>query len=164
MEKIMKLKGTNGTIIADADKVIIQRKGFIAFATQKGLTGNRTYFYKDINAVEFKKPGLTNGYMKFILAGTIDSSATTGLFKTSQSSMQDQNTVILRAFKKSVPKLSEDLYNFIMENILKCRNSSNTVIQASSNLDELKKLSGLKNNGVISEKEFEDQKKKLLSN
>lgn len=160
MEKLMELKGTNGTIVAYDDKVVIERKGFMAFVSQKGFTGSRTYFYKDINAVEFKKPGLTNGYMKFILAGTIDSNATAGIFRTSQNSMEDQNTVILRAFKKSIPKLSEDLYNLIMENISKNRNSN--VAQKSSNLNELKKLAELKNTGVINEKEFEDQKKKLL--
>lgn len=127
MEKLMELKGTNGTIIAYDDRVVIERKGFLAFVSQKGFTGSRTYFYKDLNSVEYKKPGLTNGYMKFILAGTIDSNATAGLFKTSQSSMQDQNTVILRAFKKDTPKLSEDLYNLIMENISKNRNTNGTV-------------------------------------
>lgn len=161
MEKLMELKGTNGTVIAYDDKVVIERKGFFAFLSQQGFTGSRTYFYKDINAVEFKKPGLTNGYIKFILAGTIDSNATAGLFKTSQNSIQDQNTVVLRAFKKNTPKLSEELYNLIMENISKSRNSN--IIQKSSNLDELKKLAELKKDGVISEKEFEDQKQKLLN-
>lgn len=161
MGKLMELKGTNGTIIAYDDKVVIERKGFFAFLSQQGFTGSRTYFYKDINAVEFKKPGLTNGYIKFILAGTVDSNATAGLFKTSQNSIQDQNTVVLRAFKKNTPKFSEELYNLIMENISKSRNSN--IIQKSSNLDELKKLAELKKDGVINEKEFEEQKQKLLN-
>lgn len=163
MEKLMELKGTNGTIVAYDDRVVIERKGAFAFISQKGFTGNRTYFYKDVNAVEFKKPGLTNGYIKFILAGTIDSNATTGIFKTTQNSMEDQNTVILRAFKKETPKLAEELYNLIMENISKNRNSNGAIIQSSSNLDELKKLAELRDSGVINEKEFEEQKHRLLN-
>jgi hypothetical protein len=42
-------------------------------------------------------------------------------------------------------------------------NTSNTNNNNSSIADELTKLAGLKNQGLLSEKEFEEQKKKLLS-
>ena len=165
MEKLLELKGTNGTIIAYDDRVIIKRKGFTAYATQRGFTGDRTFFYQDLNAVEYKKPSMVaNGYMKFVLAGTFDTKATTGLYggTKQRSSMGDQNTVILRAFRKEVPKLSEELYNLIIDNMSKAKNTTTTVVQSASNLDELKKLAELRDSGIISQEEFENQKLKLL--
>jgi len=162
MEQLMELKGTTGTIIVYTDRVVIKRKGVFAIASQSGFTGDRTYFYQDINSVEFKKPGFTNGYIKFIVAGTIDRRATSSVLGS--RNIEDPNTVILRAFKKSTPKLSEELYNLIMEKISEARTPKETVIMnSSSNLDELKKLAELKETGVINEEEFEQQKAKLLS-
>lgn len=43
------------------------------------------------------------------------------------------------------------------------KGNGGTIVQQSSNLDELKKLAELKEMGAISESEFEEQKKKLLN-
>jgi len=168
MEKLMELKGTNGTITAYEDRAILARKGFAAFASQGGFTGDRTYFYKDLNSIEFKKPSMmANGYIKFIIAGTIDTKATTGLLGSSMKSLEDPNTVILRAFKKDTPRLSEELYHLLLEKMSAIKNgqdnTTTTVVNTSSNLDELKKLAELRDAGIVTEKEFEEQKAKLLN-
>jgi len=166
MEKLMELKGTNGTITAYEDRAILARKGFAAFASQGGFTGDRTYFYKDLNSIEFKKPSImANGYIKFIVAGTLDTKATTGLLGSSMKSLEDPNTVILRAFKKDTPRLSEELYHLLTEkmSVAKSVQDNSTVVQTNSNLDELKKLAELRDAGIVSDKEFEEQKAKLLN-
>lgn len=116
MGELMSLKCTNGTIKLYDDKVVIERKGFFAWISQ-GLVGNRIYYYKDLKTVEYKKPGMINGYMKFIVAGTNDVNARVNLLSTTKEMAQDPNTVILRAFNPKMPSESEKIYNTIIKKI-----------------------------------------------
>lgn len=161
-EKIlMELKATNGTIIVYNDRVVIQRKGLFAIASQ-GIKGNTTFFYRNLSGVEFKKPGMTNGYMRFIVSGTEAYNSRTGLFATPQSSAQDSNTVILRAFNRKIPALSEEIYNFILQKIREAQ--TNTAINAGiSGADEITKYKILLDQGVITQEEFDKKKDKILN-
>src|SRR5574344_60951 len=106
-EKIlMELKGTNGTILVYNDRVTVKRKGLFAFASQ-GIKGDTTFFFNTLSGVDFKKPGMTNGYIRFVTAGTSNFNSKTGLFASTVDSTKDPNTVILRAFNRKVPALSE---------------------------------------------------------
>ena len=57
--EIMRLKGTNGTVIAYDDRVVIERTGLFAFAAQ-GFTGSKKFFYRDFSSGGYKKPGMSN--------------------------------------------------------------------------------------------------------
>lgn len=160
MQELMRLKATNGTVIAYDDRVVISRKGLAAFAAQ-GIKGDKTIFYSDLASVEFKKPGWTNGYMQFVYAGTVNTSAKVGVLGTSMKSLKDENTVILRAFNKKVPQQSEELYNLLLKKIQEYKASSSRTDSRSST-DELEKLAALKEKGVITEEEFAAKKKQLL--
>ena len=156
----MELKGTNGTIIVYNDRVIIRRKGFFAFVSQGGLKGDTTYFFHNLNGVEYKKPGMTNGYIRFIVAGTTPNNIKSGLLSTSKDALNDPNTVILRAFNKQIPILSEKIYHLIMEKISKKQtNHSNGKI---SSADEIIKFKKLLDQGIITQSEFDLKKKQLL--
>ena len=161
-EKALKeLKATNGTILVYNDRVVVKRKGLFAFASQ-GIKGDTTFFYRSLSGIDYKKPGLTNGYMRFITAGTATYNTGTGLFVTPQSSTQDPNTVILRAFNRKVPSLSEEIYNFIQQKISEVQ--TNTVINARfSGADEIAKYKVLLDQGVITQEEFENKKKQILN-
>ena len=156
----MSLKCTNGTITVYNDKVVVSRKGLFAFASQ-GAAGDRIYYYKDLKTVEYKKPGMINGYIKFIIEGTNDINASVNLFSSKKESLQDPNTVILRAFNSKVPMESEKIYNFIMERISQTKN-----IGTQSNLsaaDEIKKFKELLDNKIITQEEFDKKKNELLN-
>lgn len=158
---IKELKATNGTILVYNDRVVIKRKGLFAFVSQ-GIKGDTVFFYRNLSGVDYKKPGLTNGYMRFVTAGTENYNSGTGLFATPQSSAQDPNTVILRAFNRKVPALSEEIYNFILKKISEIK--TNTVISAEiSGADEIAKYKSLLDQGVITQEEFANKKKQILN-
>lgn len=117
-------------------------------------------FYSDIASVEFKKSGMTGGYMKFMVAGANETKVK-GRVVGNGTSFKDQNSIIFKAFEKR----EQEVYDFIMKKIAEAKRSNNgTVVQQSSNLDKIKKLAELKEMGAISEQEYEEQKSKLLNN
>lgn len=157
----MSLKGTNGTVTVYDDRVAISRTGLGALAAQ-GIKGDKTIFYSDLSSVEFKKPGLTNGYMQFVYAGTVNTSAKVGILKTSTKSLKDENTVILRAFNKDIPQQSEELYNLLLKKVQEYKQIPSGTTAKASVTDELMKLAKFKEQGVLTQEEFDKKKAELL--
>jgi len=163
MKEIEKFKGQNGIVIVYDDCVAISRKSFGGFVTQGAFSGERRFFYKDINSIEYKKPTIiANGYFKILTQGSIETNAKVGILSSSKESMQDQNTIVLRAFSKKVGAEIDKIYNLVMQKILEAKNDKPKE-QKSSKMDELKKLGDLKNSGVLSDEEFQKEKEKLLN-
>jgi len=54
MEPLKIAKGINGQIEVFESKIIIKRKGIMAFATQ-GLKGNKEILINQISSIQFKK-------------------------------------------------------------------------------------------------------------
>ena len=124
------------------------------------LVDDRTMFYGDIACVEFKKSGFCGGYMKFIVAGANEMKVKNSAVIGARQSFKDQNSITFKAFEKR----DQEVYDFIMKKMAEVKKGNGgTIVQQSSNLDELKKLAELKKMGAISESEFEEQKKKLLN-
>ena len=151
------IKGADGTLLVDDDKVVVRKKAYmVAF----GKVGDRTIFYGDIASVEFKKSGFSGGYIKFIVAGANETKVKNSAVIGSRQSFKDQNSITFKAFEKR----DQEVYDFIMKKMAEVKKGNGgTIVQQSSNLDELKKLAELKKMGAISESEFEEQKKKLLN-
>ncbi|AQY22991.1 SHOCT domain-containing protein [Riemerella anatipestifer] len=163
MEKITELKGQNGKLIVYSDGIVISRETFGGFISQGGASGERKYFYKGIDAIEYKKPSIwSNGYIKILTAGTIDTNAKVGLFGSSLKSAKDQNTLILRAWGKSFADETESVYNLIMKKISEAKQDTLNV-SPSSKMDELKKLGDLKASGILTEEEFQREKERILN-
>ena len=162
-EALIQIDGLNGTAIAYEDKLVFSRKGFKGFMAQ-GFSGDRTYYYKDITAVDFRKPSLiANGYLKVLTAGVQDNNGKkTDLYGTNMDTLKDPNTIALRAFKKETANKYEEFYKLIMQKINDAKsNSSNS--NNNSAADELKKFKELLDAGVINEEEFNKKKKELLN-
>ena len=71
-----------------------------------------------------------------------------------------KRTIIDNAWKSTVKKFAE-LANLLIQDIVDAEDAS--AVSVESNLDKLKKLGELKEAGVITEKEFTEQKAKLLN-
>lgn len=157
----MKLKYTNGLLIVYDDKIIISRKTAMGFLSQ-GLKGDKVFFYKDLSSIEYKKPSFfANGYMKFITAGTNETNQNIGILgNTTKKALQDANTLILRAFNKEIPILSDKIYQYILNKI---SNTKNGNISINSSADEIMKFKKLLDDGIITQEEFDNKKKKLLN-
>jgi hypothetical protein len=165
MEKIVEFKGQNGKIMVFDDHIAISRETFGGFVSQGGYSGDRIFFYKDITAVEYKKPTfIANGYFKIVVAGAKETNAKVGLFGSSLDSMKDQNTVVLRAFSSKVGAETDRIYQIIFDKLAEAKKDlTNTSTNSTSKMDELKKLGELKVAGILTEEEFQREKEKLLN-
>jgi hypothetical protein len=75
------------------------------------------------------------------------------------SAVNDENTLIFTNNQKEDFIKAKQLIDELMSNIDKSENKSNQQISIA---DELKKFSELKDQGIISEDEFNNKKKELL--
>ena len=92
---------------------------------------------------------LTNGYIQFAFVGGSESKG--GLFQ----GVRDENTVIFKASQqKDFEKLRDELTQRIA--------SRSTVASPLSSGDEIEKLVSLRDRGILTEKEFQAQKRKVL--
>ncbi len=156
------MKCTNGILTVYEDKVVISRKTLGGFITQN-IKGDKTFFYSDLSSIEYRKPSiLANGYIKFITAGTKETKQNIGILgNTKMNALSDENTLILRAFNKEIPKKSEEIYNYIMKKISECKNKNVNIIN-TSNADEILKFKKLLDESIITQEEFERKKQELL--
>ena len=147
MSEPKEFKGYNGTLILMDSGVIIKRglKGFLLGGGM--IRGDKTIPYSSIVAVQLKKAGLTAGYLQLTLKG--GSEAKGGLFQ----SATDENSINFYGGKN---KLFEEARGLIEKRM------GEGPHKTSSNLDELEKLAGLKEKGIITQEEFEAKKRSLL--
>ncbi|CAM4019446.1 DUF4429 domain-containing protein [Mesobacillus zeae] len=151
----MEAKGVNGQLELVGNKIIIKRKGMLAKMTQ-GLKGDKEIQIKQISSMQIKKAGaLTNGYIQFTFSGGKENKG--GLFDATK----DENTIMFN--KKQMPDfltLKEAVEAKIDEL------STSNHVQASSApvdvADQISKLAILKDQGILTEDEFNAKKKQLL--
>ena len=142
-------KGYNGTIILTDAGVIIKRgaKGFLLGGGM--LRGDKTIPYTSIVAVQLKKAGMVAGYLQLTLKG--GSEAKSGLMQ----STTDENTVNFHSRKnKDFLEAKEKIEARISQ--------TSGSQQSRSSADELEKLAALKEKGILSQAEFDNEKAKIL--
>lgn len=127
----------------------VEPRGF-ANAINKGLTGEKTYDLNNVSGVQYKKPGMTTGYLQIILIGGRDAHG--GVL----GAVKDENSI---TFSKKEDHLILQIKEYI-ENYIHSRSVSST--PAASGLDEIRKLKELLDIGAITQEEFEAKKSQLL--
>jgi len=152
---IMIVKGKTGEVWLYQDHVSIHRKGCMGFLVFAGSKGVKDIRLKAINSVQLKKPGMMAGYIQFAFSGGKESKA--GVL----SAADDENSVLIgNSYQyRQFEKLREKIYELQEE-----ADTPPKAQPASSPLiaDELTKLVNLRDQGVLSDQEFERLKKKLL--
>ena len=146
-EPIISFKGRNGKIELYKDFVRLDRSTIMGFLMQ-GLKGKKDIYFHNITSTQIKKPGLTVGYLQFSIPGGNESKR--GVF----ASISDENTISFNGKEKYEKALK------IKEYIEKKIKSKNTGLVSSA--DEIEKLHSLTEKGILTKKEFEEKKKKLL--
>lgn len=151
VKKIVVKMPHKSTIEVSEHSLTIRRKGLISAATH-GLKGDKTIPFKNITAVQLKKPGMNNGYIQFsILGGNEGKGGYT-------EAISDENTVMFLSRKtyKQMVELKETIESYIYSG--GNTNPSSPV----STADEIIKLKQLLDDGIITNKEFDKKKKELL--
>jgi hypothetical protein len=149
--RIIKADGHNGQLEMNKTSVFIKRNGMMSFLSQ-GLKGDKEILIAQISSIQFKTSnGLLNGYIQFAFVG--GSEAKGGIAEATQ----DENTVMFRteqqpsfeAFKKELQERMNNLH-------------TGGARSSHSSLDELEKLSSLRDRKIITDEEFEAKKRQLL--
>ena len=146
-EPIISFKGRNGKIELYKDFVRLDRATAMGFLMQ-GLKGMKDIYLHNITSIQIKKPGFTVGYIQFSIPGGNESQ------KGAFDSLKDENTLSF------IGKENYEKALAIKERIEKTMKSRNS--GALSSADEIEKLHSLFKKGILTEKEFEEKKKKLL--
>lgn len=151
----MHVEGTNGSVDLDGDTLRIRHKGFANILTA-GIHGEISIPLESVSAVQFKAAGFTAGFIQFTLVG--GNIRPGGVMEATK----DVNAVL---FNKKQQGQFEDLRStieFKLSNIRAARSGRTTSTIPVSVADELLKLAGLRDRGILSESEFQWQKDVLL--
>ncbi len=146
-QPIYEVKGMYSSILeVFENKLIIKRQGIASFFIY-GLKGDKTIFFNDITAIQFKE----GNYIQFTLPGGNES--TGGLM----SALKDENTF---AFSLKQNPLMREIQNFIESKRIKADQQPNS--SQLSIADEIRKFKELLDSGAITQDEFSKKKGELL--
>jgi hypothetical protein len=155
-------KGHTGVISVDDTFITIRRKGVMAKANYGFTRGEKRIPIDTVTAVQFKKPGVTVGYIQFTLGGGIENRrGVTG-------AMKDENSV---GFTGAHKQEFEAIRDFIEMRIAQ-RSQPRSSVDASSTPpssttpsagDRLRELGTLHDQGLISDEEYASQRERILS-
>ena len=156
-EKIYDLDGSRGRHIdVYDDKVVLTVKaGIGSFLTGNITDGEKTIYYSDCIGIQFKKSGITLGYLQFETAG--------GIMNNKSSNFFNENTFTWDSPINVSNEFMEKVANYCKKqgDDYKSGKHDQTVV-VSSPADELKKFKELLDMGAISQEEFDAKKKQIL--
>lgn len=152
---ILQMKGRKSYIKAFEDRVELSPFGLFGFMSQ-GLAGTKAIPYESIIAIQFKPVShLTVGFIQFTLPGAIEKGQ--GVF----NAVNDENTFTFG----DNGELALEIKNYIDSRIATLRRASSRTQPAGSGDigEELHKLSVLLEKGLLSQQEFDEAKRRILS-
>lgn len=141
-------KGVGGSLELLEDRLIIRRT--MVLGILHGLKGEKTIPYSAITSVQYKRAGVLNGYIQFSLGGGNESR------KGIWDATTDENTLVF-----ANNDVFEEARRYV-EARLGVRAAPITSPAGGSTVDDLEKLASLRDRGVLSHEEFEEQKAKVL--
>ena len=150
MDLVHKMRTIDGLLEVHEDKVSITPKGVIGFL-RKGLKGTKTIQFLSISAIQFKKSGITGGYLQFTVSGANEST------RGRSAAAKDENSFLFWGKNDQALEIKE----YIEKRIQELHNPQATSSSPSVS-DELQKLAELKEQGVLSDEEFQTAKRRLL--
>lgn len=142
-------KGVGGSLELLEDRLIIRRSAFLGVLAH-GFKGEKTIPYSAITAVQFKRAGFASGYIQFTMGGGNESSK--GLWDATK----DENTLMF-----GDNEVFENARKFV-EDRMGVRPAAPQMMATESVADGLEKLAALRDRGILTGEEFDEQKAKLL--
>ena len=153
MSAVYTMRGVGDLLEVFEDRIAITPKGVLGFMS-KGMKGTKEIPFMSIVAVQFKEAGAVfSGYLQFTIPGGNESRG--GLF----AAPQDENTFMFAEAESNA--MAREIKEYIDGAVRRSR-APQAAAPATSLSDELQKLVKLKEQGVLTEEEFQAAKKKLL--
>lgn len=139
-------------VVLEDDKITIKRKGFMALMNH-GLKGEKTIMLNSISGIQYKASGIAAGYLQIVVIGSYESKR--GL----QDALKDENTIGFAGgeYNKQALEIKSFLETYIAN-----KNQTNYTVKESDKYDQLSKIKKLLNDGVLTQEEFEEEKRKIL--
>ena len=162
---MLEANGTDGQLKVDNDKISITRKGFLGRLTSLDGGGDEVLPMDRVLSVGFipVKMGIKGSIQFGVLDkdGKATVTSSNAGWTASLISGELKHAIM---FSKKDQESFEKIRDFVNERIEQIRSSSPsaTVSSKGSLADEIKKLSDLRDSGILTEEEFTQQKKKLL--
>lgn len=153
---MIEVKGHTGQVTFDGQYVTITRKGLGARLTVG--KGEKRIHISQISGVQWKPAGLmVNGFIQLTIPGGNERRSSFG--RQTTSAVQDENSVV---FTKKQMSEFEKLRAAIDAGIAAHHAPQAPTQSSGSVADELAKLAALRDQGLLSPAEFEQQKARLL--
>ncbi|MEV5792673.1 DUF4429 domain-containing protein [Streptomyces sp. NPDC052192] len=153
---MIEVKGHTGQVAFDGEYVTITRKGFNARMTVG--KGEKRIHVSQISGVQWKPAGMmVNGFIQLTVPGGNERRSAFGSQTT--NAVKDENSVVFT--KKQMPEF-EKLRTEIEAAIAAHHNPQAQAAASGSVADELAELGALREQGLLSPEEFEQQKGRLL--
>ena len=143
--------GTNGQISFDGATVTVTRKGLLARATHG--SGSKSLPVRSIAGVELKPAGLSAGYIKFSVPGEVTKTGLIG--RKAHDAASDENAVLFS-------RAHQGEFEALAAAIQAAQAAPATSTAALSIADELAKFAALRDQGILTEEEFQARKASLL--
>jgi hypothetical protein len=161
-------KGLDGVITANESKILIRRKGLFGVASSLSGNGDEAIPMERVGKVVLQKANmLVNGSLQigvYDKDGTAEAAEGLAGWMASTLSGNLKHNII---FTKSANSDFEAIKDFIEAQIKinESKPRTTTVVNAgiAGKADEIKKLADLRDQGILTDQEFEAEKKKLLS-
>ncbi|WP_158613190.1 MULTISPECIES: DUF4429 domain-containing protein [unclassified Frondihabitans] len=151
------VKGHNGQITFDGETVAITREGFFGRIGQGRST--KSLPIRSIGAVQFKPASaLVNGYLQFSVQGEV-SQRNNQLGSRVTGAAADENSVI---FTKKQQAEFQELADALTDAV-RTAHQPQTVAAAPDLADQLQKLAGLRDSGILTPQEFDAKKADILA-
>jgi hypothetical protein len=153
---MIEVKGHTGQVRFDGQYITITRKGFLARSSVG--KGEKRLHVSQITAVQWKPAGLAfNGFIQFTVPGGQERRSAFG--SQTKSAARDENSVVFTI--RQMPEFQR-LRAAIDEAIAHQHAPQAAGDSQGSIADELAKLAALRDQGVITDADFEAGKAKLL--
>ena len=154
-----KLTAHTGTSLEVYDSYVIINHMQVGSLTTNilrgGALGGKRINFADLTSVQFREPsGMTVGFIQFAYPGSIESKG--GI----TDMINDENSIPIQP---SMVAEAREIVKFIETRKAELKNTpQGTIVQQTSQADELKKFKELLDMGVISQEEFDAKKKQIL--
>jgi Domain of unknown function (DUF4429)/Short C-terminal domain len=150
----MEAKGINGQMELTPDIVRIKRKGVMSFLTQ-GAKGDKEILISTITSIQFKPANmLTNGYIQLAFSGGKESKG--GILDATK----DENTVM---FNRGQQGTFEALRDELNRRMIAARKPAQAAPAAVDFTAQLERLARLREQGILTDEEFQAQKARILA-
>ena len=145
-------------VTLNKNSLTISRPGVLSKFSH-GFSGDKTIMYNQITSVQFKAVGVARGYIQFIIPGAKE--AKSGILK----GKIDENIIYFDSgfnndeVNRNARIIKETIENYSNNQV---QNVTQNIVKQDDNYDKLRKLKKLLEDNIITQEEFETEKKKLL--